>query len=58
MRSGAESQASGSPVPEQSMRFAFVDPETITSAGFHVAVFLALVVVLLAIQWLLDKRQR
>ncbi len=39
------------------MRLAFADPDTITSAGFHAAVFVALVVVLLAIQWLLEKRR-
>ncbi|HYH87169.1 MAG TPA: hypothetical protein VEX60_17080 [Pyrinomonadaceae bacterium] len=39
------------------MRFAFAYTDSITSALFHAAVFVALVVVLLAIQWLLEKRR-
>ena len=39
------------------MRFAFAYTDSITSASFHAAVFVALVVVLLAIQWLLEKRR-
>ncbi len=46
------------PTPEQSMRFAFAYPDSITSASFHAAVFVALVVVLVAIQWLLEKKRR
>ncbi len=37
---------------------ALIDPQTWLSAGFHAAVFLAVVVVLLAIQWLFDDRGR
>jgi hypothetical protein len=40
------------------MRFAFAYPDSITSAGFHAAVFVALIAVLVAIQWLLEKRRR
>ena len=40
------------------MPFAFVETETLVSAGFHAAVFVAVVIVLLAVQWLLDKRGR
>jgi len=40
------------------MRFAFAYPDSIISASFHAAVFVALVVVLVAIQWLLEKKRR
>ncbi|HST53278.1 MAG TPA: hypothetical protein VLJ61_14805 [Pyrinomonadaceae bacterium] len=40
------------------MPFAFVENETLIFAGFHAAVFVAVVVVLLAVQWLMDKRGR
>jgi hypothetical protein len=40
------------------MPFAFVETETLVSAGFHAAVFVAVVIVLLAVQWLSDKRGR
>jgi hypothetical protein len=40
------------------MPFAFVEYETLVVVGFHVAVFVAVVVVLLAVQWLFDRRGR
>jgi hypothetical protein len=46
------------PTPEQSMPFAFVETETLVAAAFHVAVFVAIVVVLLAVQWLFNHRGR
>ena len=38
------------------MSFAFADIDSLIFAGFHAAVFVAVVVVLLAIQWMLDRR--
>jgi hypothetical protein len=46
------------PTPKQSMPFAFVEYDTLVAVGFHVAVFLAMVVILLAVQWLFDRRGR
>ena len=40
------------------MPFAFVETDTLIFAGFHAAVFAAVVVILLAVQWLLDKSGR
>jgi len=40
------------------MPFAFVENETLVFVGFHAAVFVAVVVVLLAAQWLSDRRGR
>jgi uncharacterized paraquat-inducible protein A len=40
------------------MPFALVETDRLISAGFHAAVFGAVVVMLLAVQWLLDKRGR
>ena len=40
------------------MRLAFADTDSLIFAGFHAAVFVAVVVVLLAIQWMLDRRGR
>ena len=40
------------------MPFAFVETETLIFAGFHAVVFVAVVIILLAVQWLLDKRGR
>ena len=38
------------------MSFAFIDSETWFRVGFHAAVFVAVVVVVLGIQWLLDRK--
>ena len=40
------------------MTFALFDDRTLVFVGFHAAVFLAVFVVLLAIQWLFDRRRR
>jgi hypothetical protein len=40
------------------MTFALFDDVSLISLSYHGAVFFAVVVVLLAIQWLLDKRRR
>ncbi|MDT7689181.1 MAG: hypothetical protein QOE46_1940 [Acidobacteriota bacterium] len=40
------------------MNFALVETDTIIFVGFHAAVFVAVVVVLLAVQWLFDKDGR
>ena len=40
------------------MHFTFVETETLIFAGFHAAVFVAVVVVLLAVQWMSDRRGR
>jgi hypothetical protein len=40
------------------MRFAFVDTVTLIFIGFHAAVFVAVVIVLLTIQWLLERGGR
>ena len=40
------------------MPFAFVETDWLTFAGFHAAVFAAVVVVLLAVQWLFDREGR
>ncbi|MDT7808114.1 MAG: hypothetical protein QOJ70_1927 [Acidobacteriota bacterium] len=40
------------------MSFALVETDTIIFVGFHAAVFVAVVVVLLAVQWLFDKDGR
>jgi len=37
--------------------FAFFDDVSLIFVGFHAAVFVAVLVVLLAIQWLLDRRR-
>jgi len=37
------------------MTFALFDDVSLVSLSYHAAVFVAVVVVLLAIQWLLDK---
>jgi hypothetical protein len=39
------------------MRFALAETDTLVFAGFHAAVFVAVVVVLLAVQWLLERRR-
>lgn len=39
------------------MHFALVETDTLVFAGFHAAVFVAVVVVLLTVQWLLEKRR-
>ena len=39
------------------MTFALFDV-SLTSVGYHAAVFVAVFVVLLALQWLLDRRRR
>ncbi len=41
----------------QPMRFALVETDTLVFVGFHAAVFVAVVVVLLAVQWLFEKRR-
>ena len=41
----------------KSMRFALVETDTLVFAGFHALVFVTIVVVLLAVQWLLDRRR-
>jgi hypothetical protein len=43
--------------PTQSMRFALVETDTLVFVGFHAAVFVAVVVVLLAVQWLFERRR-
>jgi hypothetical protein len=40
------------------MRFAFADTDSLIFAGFHAAVFVAVVVVPLALQWMFDGRGR
>jgi hypothetical protein len=40
------------------MPFAFVETDWPNFVGFHAAVFVAVVVVLLAVQWLFDKDGR
>ena len=40
------------------MTFALFDDVSLISLSFHAAVFVAVVVVLLAIQWLTDKNRR
>jgi hypothetical protein len=40
------------------MTFALFDDVSLISLSYHAAVFVAVVVVLLAIQWLLDKSRR
>jgi hypothetical protein len=40
------------------MTFAFFDDVSLDFVSYHAAVFVAVVVVLLAIQWLLDTRRR
>lgn len=40
------------------MIFALVERDTLIFFGFHAAVFVAVVVVLLSVQWLFDKRDR
>ena len=40
------------------MSFALIGADTWTAVGFHAAIFLAVVFVLLAIQWLFDGRGR
>lgn len=40
------------------MPFAFVETDWLTFAGFHAAVFAAVVFVLLAVQWLFDRKGR
>jgi hypothetical protein len=40
------------------MPFAFVETDTLSFAAYHAAVFVAVVVVLLAVQWLFDRRGR
>jgi len=40
------------------MPLAFVESDALVSAAFHAAVFVAVVVVLLAVQWLFDRRGR
>jgi hypothetical protein len=40
------------------MRFAFADTDSLIFAGFHAAVFVAVVVVLLALQWMFDRHGR
>jgi hypothetical protein len=46
------------PTPEQSMRFALIETDTLIFIGFHAAVFVAVVVVLLAVQRLFDRDGR
>jgi hypothetical protein len=38
--------------------FALFDDVSLIFLGFHAAVFVAVVVVLLAIQWILERRRR
>jgi hypothetical protein len=40
------------------MRFALVETDKLIFVGFHAAVFVAVVVVLLAVQWLFDREGR
>jgi hypothetical protein len=40
------------------MRFALVETDTLIFVGFHAAVFIAVIIVLLAVQWLFDKDGR
>jgi hypothetical protein len=40
------------------MPFAFVETDSLIFVGFHAAVFIAVVVVLLAVQWLFDRGGR
>jgi hypothetical protein len=40
------------------MRFALVETDTLIFVGFHAAVFIAVFIVLLAVQWLFDKDGR
>lgn len=40
------------------MPFAFVETDWPTFAGFHAAVLAAVVLVLLAVQWLFDRQGR
>jgi hypothetical protein len=39
------------------MRFAPVETDTLIFVSFHAAVFVAVFVVLLAVQWLLERRR-
>jgi hypothetical protein len=39
------------------MLFAFVETDWLTFLGFHAAVFVAVFVVLLAVQWLFDRKR-
>lgn len=40
------------------MTFALFDDETFIFVGYHAAVFVAVVVVLVAVQWLVERRRR
>jgi hypothetical protein len=40
------------------MTFALFDDVSLDFVSYHAAVFVAVVIVLLSIQWLLDKRRR
>jgi hypothetical protein len=40
------------------MRFALIERDTLIFVGFHAAVFVAVFVVLLAVQWLFDRDGR
>ena len=46
------------PLPTARTTFELLDDVSLISLGYHAAVFVAVVVVLLAIQWLLDRRRR
>ena len=49
----------GPPVsPGQPMPFAFVETDWMSFFGFQAAVFAAVVVVLMAVQWLFDRKGR
>jgi hypothetical protein len=43
--------------PTARMTFALFDDVSLISLSYHAAVFVAVVVVLLAIQWLLERRR-
>jgi hypothetical protein len=45
-------------VADGPMTFVLFDDRSLIFVGFHAAVFFAVLVVLLAIQWLLERRRR
>jgi hypothetical protein len=46
------------PQTDARMTFALFDDESLIFAGYHAAVFVAVVFVLVAVQWLLERRRR
>ncbi len=40
------------------MRLGLIDSQTWITVGFHATVFVAIVIVLVALQWLFDRRRR